>query len=85
MSTTPASDTVRGERHLDGDIANEETALLGAQSPGGASSITQVERESWNEPRINTFRFAACNLTFLILGMHDACLGVGLIPQSLIS
>lgn len=88
MSTPSPDSNVRGGcdvgaiGHPDSIAPDEETALLGSRSPdGSSSSVTQVvaeeeAQESWNEPRINTYRFAACNLTFLILGMHDACLGV---------
>lgn len=53
------------ENHSD---VNEQTALLGATE--------REEQESWNEPKVNGYRFLSVNLTFFILGLNDACVGV---------
>lgn len=37
--------------------------------------------ERWNKPRINTYRYCVVNLSLLIMGMNDACLGVRLYKQ----
>jgi hypothetical protein len=34
------------------------------------------ELERWNSTRINSYRYYATNLSFLIMGMNDASLGV---------
>lgn len=33
--------------------------------------------ERWNQPRVNAFRFIATLLSLFIMGMNDACIGVG--------
>lgn len=55
--------------------ADEETPLLAGddQQPDGNH---EDEQESWYSPRINTWRFGSVNLTLLIMGMNDACVGV---------
>lgn len=40
------------------------------------------KQESWNNPPINTSRFLSTNLSFMIMGMNDACIGA-LIPYML--
>lgn len=60
-------------------VVNEETALLSdghRQSPDNEAD-PQDEQESWNNPAINVYRFSSVNLTLLIMGMNDMCLGVG--------
>lgn len=37
--------------------------------------------EQWNSSRANTYRFCATNLSFLIMGMNDACIGVSPVPE----
>lgn len=37
----------------------------------------KIERERWNHPRINVYRYCSVNLSFFVLGMHDGCIGVG--------
>ena len=57
----------------------EETGLLSAQQPVGNSIHDEEdEQETWNSPRINTYRFCSANFTLMIMGMNDACLGVSL-------
>lgn len=34
------------------------------------------QREKWNSPRINAYRYCGVNLSFFIMGMHDGCIGV---------
>jgi len=65
-----------------GPEINEETALLpGTQpredEPGSVND--HDEQESWNEPRINAYRFASVIFTLFNLGLNDACIGA-LIP-----
>jgi len=68
-----------------GRVVTEETALLSGGEPHRSSSHhhggdgeddTLDEQESWNLPKINAFRFVSVNLTLLIMGMNDACIGV---------
>ncbi|CAM1509213.1 Fc.00g029520.m01.CDS01 [Cosmosporella sp. VM-42] len=47
--------------------------------PGDNESSSNDGLERWNSPRINTYRFCASNLSLLIMGMNDACIGA-LIP-----
>lgn len=35
-------------------------------------------QEKWNSPKINISRYCVCNLSLLIMGMNDACLGVSI-------
>jgi hypothetical protein len=55
------------------DIVNEETALLGGAPPVLNDDEPQ---ERWNSPTINSFRFISVNLTLVILGLNDSCIGV---------
>lgn len=55
------------------DIVNEETALLAGTSPPPEDD---EEQERWNSPAINSYRFVSVNLTLVILGLNDSCIGV---------
>lgn len=57
------------------DIVNEETALLSGQAPPVLDD--DEEQECWNSPAINSYRFISVNLTLVILGLNDSCIGVG--------
>ena len=64
-------------------VVNEQTSLLGPRPgpdgrPGDGQHDDELEQESWHTPKINTYRFATVNLTLLIMGMNDACIGVSL-------
>ncbi|KAI1070800.1 hypothetical protein LB507_007008 [Fusarium sp. FIESC RH6] len=48
-------------------------AIQQPDNTDSADSINELER--WNSPRINSYRFYATNLSFLIMGMNDASLG----------
>lgn len=52
-------------------VVNEESALLG---PPEADIVD--EQESWNYPKVNAARYVSTNLTLMIMGMNDACVGV---------
>lgn len=53
-------------------------AVEAIQQPDNIDSVDSInELERWNSPRINSYRFYATNLSFLIMGMNDASLGVG--------
>ncbi|KAF5011492.1 hypothetical protein FDECE_2411 [Fusarium decemcellulare] len=39
------------------------------------STESNIELEHWNSPRINAYRYYVTNLSFLIMGMNDGCLG----------
>lgn len=58
-------------------LKEKPAAVEAVQQPdntGNGDSINELER--WNSPRINSYRFYATNLSFLIMGMNDASLGV---------
>lgn len=63
---------------------DEETPLLaGSHEQNGTAhphpdGDLDNEQETWYSPRINTWRFASVNLSLLIMGMNDACIGVGI-------
>lgn len=61
------------------DIVNEETALLAGAPP--PSTEHEEEQERWNSPTINSYRFISVNLTLVILGLNDSCIGVSLLPR----
>jgi hypothetical protein len=65
----------------------EKPAVVEAvQQPDNTDSgDSTTELERWNTPRINSYRFYATNLSFLIMGMNDASLGVSHKYQSRIS
>ena len=46
-------------------------------SPGDDGTDLTDGLERWNSPKVNTYRFCAANLSLLIMGMNDACIGVG--------
>lgn len=55
-------------------------AVEAVQQPDNADSADSInELERWNNPRVNSYRFYATNLSFLIMGMNDASLGVSLL------
>lgn len=54
---------------------DEESPLLGQQR---SHSGDEDEQEAWHTPKINAWRFLCVNLTFLVMGMNDACVGVSL-------
>jgi hypothetical protein len=42
-------------------------------------NVGDSDQERWNGSRTNILRFVTVNTSFLIMGMHDACIGA-LIP-----
>ncbi|KAF4120971.1 Major Facilitator Superfamily [Geosmithia morbida] len=55
-------------------VADEETPLL-AECPHRAAD-NEDEQEAWHTPSINAWRFGCVNLTFLVMGMNDASVGI---------
>ncbi|KAH7146573.1 major facilitator superfamily domain-containing protein [Dactylonectria macrodidyma] len=54
-----------------------QQAIVPEVATDDGNSTNGLER--WNSPRINSYRFMAANLSLLIMGMNDACIGA-LIP-----
>jgi hypothetical protein len=64
---------------------NQQNVEKLKEKPGAVEAVQQAdntdnrdsinELEQWNSPRINSYRFYATNLSFLIMGMNDASLG----------
>ncbi|CAG9980811.1 unnamed protein product [Clonostachys byssicola] len=63
---------------ISGVVDEEGDALLGdsLSEQGDDSHRSLIKQESWNEPKVNAMRFVSVNLTFVIMGMNDACLGI---------
>ncbi|KND92713.1 Bypass of stop codon protein 6 [Tolypocladium ophioglossoides CBS 100239] len=56
--------------------AESESLLRGSDGGGGhGGDEADEERERWNSPRINKYRYISVNLSLLIMGMHDGCIG----------
>lgn len=58
-----------------------ETKTIDSEHTGqdAETSNDEIEPDTldrWNTPRINTYRYCVVNLSLLIMGMNDACLGV---------
>jgi hypothetical protein len=77
----------KAQRAVDGEIGtsvvNEETALLPGTSSHDQQANDHDEQESWNEPRINAYRFVSVVITLFNLGLNDACIGVRQPPPCL--
>jgi hypothetical protein len=61
---------VEGESGFDAELgacSNERTE---------APEQTQLDKERWNYPQINAYRFAVTLYSFIIMGMNDAVIGV---------
>ncbi|POR37795.1 Bypass of stop codon protein 6 [Tolypocladium paradoxum] len=56
--------------------AESENLLRSSGGHGGDDEDEADERERWNSPRINTYRYISVNLSLLIMGMHDGCIGI---------
>ncbi|CAI6014991.1 unnamed protein product [Clonostachys chloroleuca] len=88
MATNERSGSSRefhSKHDISGVIDDEGDALLGdsLSEQGGGSHLSSIKQESWNEPKVNVTRFVSVNLTFVIMGMNDACLGVSRIASQL--
>jgi hypothetical protein len=59
------------------ELGEKPGTVEAVQQPDNTDSGDSInELERWNSPRINSYRFYATNLSFLIMGMNDASLGV---------
>jgi hypothetical protein len=88
MATNERSGSSRefhSKHDISGVIDDEGDALLGdsLSEQDGDSHLSSIKQESWNEPKVNVIRFVSVNLTFVIMGMNDACLGVSRIASQL--
>lgn len=74
----PPPEPQAGPERGNGRVVNEETALLSGEHPRNSAHEEdhQDEQEGWNDPPVNAYRYASVNLTLLIMGMNDACVGV---------
>lgn len=70
---------------LNNDTAISQTEAIFTDPERLDAVDKEVERvssspsqEKWNSPKINISRYCVCNLSLLIMGMNDACLGVSL-------
>ncbi|RSM14125.1 hypothetical protein CDV31_005587 [Fusarium ambrosium] len=76
--SSPAYDTFPAERmanqHLDYDPEKPPVSPTGCLS-GDDSADSVAEPERWNSTRINAYRYYVTNISFLIMGMNDGCLG----------
>jgi hypothetical protein len=55
----------------------ENHAALGNRE----DSSGRYEEEGWNDSKINVARYVCTNITFLVMGMNDACVGVSSDPS----
>jgi hypothetical protein len=62
-------------QHLDYDPEKPPVSPTGCLS-GDDSADSVAEPERWNSTRINAYRYYVTNISFLIMGMNDGCLGV---------
>jgi hypothetical protein len=68
------SATVGLLQHMeDGSLSVEEPD---GKHPEDEDFKANSQRERWNSPRINIYRYCGVNLSFFIMGMHDGCIGV---------
>lgn len=58
------------------EVHDEESCVVkdGNDHPSPETTVDALER--WNEPRINTWRFLATLLSFLMMGGNDGAFGV---------
>lgn len=90
---------LRTDEHHDGDglddvfeshAAESENLLRGADGEDSSDDLdhggdeADEERERWNSPQINKYRYISVNLSLLIMGMHDGCIGVSTAHPSII-
>ncbi|KAM5382798.1 hypothetical protein ACJZ2D_002189 [Fusarium nematophilum] len=53
----------------------QEAVQVDPQAATEDSAESTIELEHWNNPRINAYRYYVANLSFLIMGMNDGCIG----------